>query len=827
MRMEASVNGWGAETMASSGIPNCVVDHKLIRRIGGGSYGEVWLAQSVTGALRAIKIVRRSRFKDPRPYEREFSGLSHFEPISRGHEGLVDILQVGRDDQDTYFYCVMELADAHNEAVPQQESSASCARNADHGTNTPGRTSFPSSREPDGTAYTPATLESLMLSKGRIPADECIRIGLVLADALAYVHAHGLVHRDIKPSNVIFVGGVPKLADVGLVAQAADANTFVGTEGFVPPEGPGTARADIYSFGKCLYEIAMGKDRRAFPSPPTLLDGLPDCAALVELNEVITRACQPNPARRYRSARELLADLRLLQKSGSLRQARQRKRILQYGSPALILLLAALWMGGFTGGRRGSVPQTTSTTATNTHELSSTSRLEALRSLAPPPDFRAGHGIFGYLGRSNLPSIFFAHEKKVAITDLNGQTRLLKPWPGPMVEYFEPIGTEEIRKGEGQNLIVWTRDWTNLAVRVFNQGGYEEYSLPEQGGLKAGANEGAPKLPASVIGKVRFLGPNATHPPRMLVEVRHDACELPGYLALRDLTNANSAAIWKYYLGSTISKLDLVDLDGDGVLDILLGTSSGGRNSPSAQSMDGSHSEVVALRQDMSKIMRHVTGGPYSKAQPWVVEDNGHIKVLVRCSVPTATMYLSNTVGVACTGGLYCYGSDGTLLARWQGTNDIASVLVGKLPGRNAPLVLTTDEAGTLREHSFDDLRPIWSTNLVKRTHDWVKLDLIGADDLDGDGRPEIVLQSMQVQFVSGRNPGTPGGDVNLRTGWDTSVIVLDDRLSPIATHVLCRELPSDSPRLVEIIREGPQTSPLILWAHTEPMTLLRLKSKR
>jgi len=50
------------------------------------------------------------------------------------------------------------------------------------------------------------------------------------------LHRQGLVHRDIKPSNIIFVRGVPKLADVGLVAAVTDARSFVGTEGFIPPE---------------------------------------------------------------------------------------------------------------------------------------------------------------------------------------------------------------------------------------------------------------------------------------------------------------------------------------------------------------------------------------------------------------------------------------------------------------------------------------------------------------------------------------------------------------------------------------------------------------
>ena len=81
-----------------------VPDHELVRCIGQGSYGAVWLARSVLGALRAVKIVFRSRFRDARPYEREFSGILRVEPLSRAHEGLVDILHVGRHEPEGYFY---------------------------------------------------------------------------------------------------------------------------------------------------------------------------------------------------------------------------------------------------------------------------------------------------------------------------------------------------------------------------------------------------------------------------------------------------------------------------------------------------------------------------------------------------------------------------------------------------------------------------------------------------------------------------------------------------------------------------------------------------
>jgi serine/threonine protein kinase len=292
-------------------VPPVIPDHELLRKIGGGSYGEVWLARSTLGSFRAVKIVHRTTFEHVRPFEREFAGIKKFEPISRSHEGLVDLLQVGRNDPEGYFYYVMELADDAAE---------------------------------NSSLYTPRTLKSELRRRGRLPLEECVRLGISLTNALAYLQGQGLVHRDIKPSNIIFVGGVPKLADVGLVAVAGEGRSYVGTEGFIPPEGPGTPQADLYSLGIVLYEISTGKSHQDFPEPLADLAAQPDHYRWLEFNAVIHKACRAEVRERYQSAEEMQQELALLQKGQSVRRNQAFKGRLALGRKLAVVGGAVIFL---------------------------------------------------------------------------------------------------------------------------------------------------------------------------------------------------------------------------------------------------------------------------------------------------------------------------------------------------------------------------------------------------------------------------------------------------------------------------------------------------
>src|SRR5262245_38356467 len=330
--------------------PPNIPDHELLRRIGSGSYGEVWLARNVLGRWRAVKIIYRSRFQEPRPFEREFEGIQRFEPISRSHPSQLAILHVGKQEEAACFYYVMELADDANEECRMTNAGSTLTRPSDTLSHPRGEGRGEGNSSFDirhSEFYVPHTLRHDLERHRRLPIPDCVQIGLSLATALTHLHQHGLVHRDIKPSNVIFVNGVPKLGDIGLVTEAGDTQSIVGTEGYIPPEGPGTPQADIFSLGKVLYEISTGLDRRRFAELPEDLRSWPDRNAVVEFNEILLKACAKDPDRRYRSADEMRVELEFLHRGGSVRlKVSIRRRLKLAKSFALVALVLGLATAG-------------------------------------------------------------------------------------------------------------------------------------------------------------------------------------------------------------------------------------------------------------------------------------------------------------------------------------------------------------------------------------------------------------------------------------------------------------------------------------------------
>lgn len=225
------------------------------------------------------------------------------------------------------------------------------------------------------------------LSGGPLPEREVRRIGLQLGEGLAAAHEAGVIHRDLKPRNVqVAPDGRLKILDFGIATlrrlpepdgtsdtgPIVDSGPVYGTPPYVAPEqlldDCADARCDLHALGAILYEAATGI--RPFagltgprltaailhqaPKPPRQLN--PSVSPALE--QIIVKAMDKDPGRRYQSARELLVDLSRLDGSSTLEAlpatvplAPARRR-LAWGTMAAVILVTVLLGGGSGAGAR-------------------------------------------------------------------------------------------------------------------------------------------------------------------------------------------------------------------------------------------------------------------------------------------------------------------------------------------------------------------------------------------------------------------------------------------------------------------------------------------
>jgi serine/threonine-protein kinase len=169
------------------------------------------------------------------------------------------------------------------------------------------------------------------LAAGPLPGQLAARYVLGVARAIQYAHRHGILHRDLKPSNILLdADDQPHVADFGLARKIGDTGqtrtgAIVGTPSYMAPEqaagknrelGPA---CDVYGLGAVLYELLTGRPPfksdtpldtlmqvvERDPAPPRLLNAKIDR----DLEAIVLKCLEKDPARRYPSAEDLARDL--------------------------------------------------------------------------------------------------------------------------------------------------------------------------------------------------------------------------------------------------------------------------------------------------------------------------------------------------------------------------------------------------------------------------------------------------------------------------------------------------------------------------------------
>ncbi len=269
--------------------------YKVIKRIGGGAMGTVYLVEHQhLGRRFAAKVVASAHSTDPEIIARLRNEARVASSIQ--HENIVDVTHLGRTPEGLLFV-VMELLQGHDLRHRLVEQEANPAQ-------------------------------------PWLPDAESKTIARDVLNGLHAAHEAGIVHRDLKPDNIFLTekNGVEraKIVDFGISKGARGDGTdmrltrtgqIIGTPLYMSPEQTrGTAdvdrRADIYAMGVILYELTTGRlpfeatsiydliVKHATETPPPARERRADLPVAVE--SVIMRCLEKQPDARYQTAREVL-----------------------------------------------------------------------------------------------------------------------------------------------------------------------------------------------------------------------------------------------------------------------------------------------------------------------------------------------------------------------------------------------------------------------------------------------------------------------------------------------------------------------------------------
>ncbi len=348
-------------------------DFRIVREVGRGGMGIVYEAEQISlGRRVALKVLPLASTMDPRRLQRFHNEAKAAACLHHTH--IVPVFAVG-SERGVHFYAMQFIDGQTLAAVIHDLKHARKSATADP-------------REgPSTTPETPAaavgsTAPEALLSTSKPGGDaayfrKVAELGADAAEALDYAHQMGVVHRDIKPGNLMLDGrGTVWVADFGLALLQTEAGVtmtgdLVGTLRYMSPEqalakrGLIDHRTDVYSLGATLYELLtlrpvfLGDDRQELLRQIAFDEPLPlrrvNRAIPAELETIVLKALERNPADRYATAQELADDLNNFCQDRPIKARRQplltrfrrwARRHKALVTSCILVLLTALLLGG-------------------------------------------------------------------------------------------------------------------------------------------------------------------------------------------------------------------------------------------------------------------------------------------------------------------------------------------------------------------------------------------------------------------------------------------------------------------------------------------------
>jgi serine/threonine protein kinase/Leucine-rich repeat (LRR) protein len=337
-RQESSSESTSAHEKALAVIfelPRKYAGYRLVGRVGWGGGGDVWKAQDQYGNTIAFKVLAGSTHASQDKIQR-FVREGHI-LANLHHHGICHVHDIDR--VGTTLYIAMEYIDGVSLdklinflTNPTTALTVKLAEADTEGLNaiidtidrTTSRFSTVEENHPKHAGSVPTRI---------LPLQQCLAIVMKICEAIQFAHERGVLHRDIKPSNVIIRrDGEPVVLDFGIAkthdempGSLTQTGEVFGTIDYMAPEQARSSRdvderTDVYSIGAMLYQLVTG--RRHFVRSGNIYQDITTLKHLAptrprafsrdidhDLEAIILKALAPDPAERYRSAKQLHDDL--------------------------------------------------------------------------------------------------------------------------------------------------------------------------------------------------------------------------------------------------------------------------------------------------------------------------------------------------------------------------------------------------------------------------------------------------------------------------------------------------------------------------------------
>jgi serine/threonine protein kinase len=682
------------------------------------------------------------------------------------------------------------------------------------------------------------SLARLIRAEGSLPRDKALKLASEVAAGLRQAHSQGIVHRDIKPANVLIDDDGPAcVSDFGLAKSLIDPSSAglepigpVGTPSYMSPGvaagGFEDIRGDIYGFGALLYEILTGE-------PPFAEAGDSENVRKLLL------AGPPKPISKHEPSAPL--DLAIIAEGAMARELRDRYATME----DVVTDLDRVSRGQAPRGPSGQlnwlkIPRRMSRPLAAVMVLAGLvfavwilwprHKLSVVRTFSSPAVENWAPAKLGAWDDADKPAIFIPVRNELRIFSMRGEPLGDYSIPDSIVQglnvdlladVWAPNGTTT--DGRAEVFLSWTQQETNLHLAILKQNRAPVKQFEARGAVcsHSGKKHSVTDMHAAAIADLDADGRR-----ELLALVNTGFDGDPRGLYCFDFESQTLR--WRRLIGPAPTQVALFRLDSKRKLGVLMGTAAVSNGIVSVDGSDDSHSYAYAFSDTGEVLWRRVLGDEFTHTHPLVadLEGDGQEELLVW--MEGSSQFRTNEVGCI----IKLDRATGAELGRYESGARLLSCLTEDLDGDGKPEIIASDNQGfvhivdagltCVRKENIVPRRNDFDGNL--RQHNFVYLELAAITNLDGKSGKEIVLISHQTQLVNGLNPGTPEGEGNAQYAHDVSVHVLNSGLAPSASHKIASRWENSLGASVSIVNADHGRHPELLVFAKDKVQVLKFR---